>query len=155
MTPSAHVTDTGMGVYYAGGAVWIHGPVKPSVIHLRLSYHLICFSVNTLCSLIITVRLIMHSRNIRKALGAQSKASGLYTVIVTTLIESSALYAVTYIPYIVSWVTRSGAQLVSLPVLAVAQVCVVFTFSGSELMMTTNRSSARSSSLYELPTTEH
>ena len=62
-------------------------------------------------------------------MGTSAGAGGLYKVIVTMVIESSALYAVTFVPYIVPWSTKSGVQFIFLPILADAQVCIVFIFS--------------------------
>src|SRR5882762_2691820 len=89
---SAHTADTAMGV------VFIYQTVQPAwvsshnaaAINIGLSYYAISFSLNVILTLMIVIRLIMHSRNIRNAIGAPTKASGLYRVIVTMLIESSA-----------------------------------------------------------------
>jgi hypothetical protein len=73
----------------------------------------------------IVIRLIRHDRNIRNATGAPAKAFGLYKAIVTMLIESCALYSVTYLLYIVPWSLRSGVQFIFFPILADAQVRIV------------------------------
>jgi len=59
-----------------------------------LPYILISLSLNILLTLMIIVRLILHSRNVRAATGSPVGISGLYKTIATMLIESSALFAV-------------------------------------------------------------
>ena len=68
----------------------------------------------------IVARLALHNRKIRNAAG---RASGLYSAIITMLVESSALYAITFLLYIIPWSMRSGAQFIFFPILAGAQVC--------------------------------
>ena len=126
-TLSAHVTCTVMGI------VFIYETVQPAfvsshnttAVNIGLSYFSIAFSLNIILTLMIVIRLIMHSRNSRNALGAPAKAGGLYKVIVTMLVESSALYAVTFLLFIVPWSIKSGVQLIFFPILADAQVRVV------------------------------
>ena len=73
----------------------------------------------------IVVKLVVHSRNFRKAVGASVMRAGeLYDVIVTIIVESFALYAVTYLVFIGSWRTRSLSYIVA-PILFGAQVCIV------------------------------
>lgn len=42
----------------------------------------------------IIVRLALHNRNIRNAIGASPGPVGLYTAVITMLVESSAIYAI-------------------------------------------------------------
>ena len=58
-----------------------------------LPYYSISLSLNILLTLMIVVRLIMHTRNTRTALGI-SGIGGLCKAIVIMLVESCALYAV-------------------------------------------------------------
>ena len=58
-----------------------------------LPYFSISLSLNVLLTLMIVVRLILHTRSIRTSTG-KGGINGLYMVIVTMLIESSALYGV-------------------------------------------------------------
>ena len=66
-------------------------------------------------------------------MGASAQASGLYKVVVTMLIESSALYAVTSLLFIIPWSIKSGVQFIFFPILADAQVRVVPLFSLCDL----------------------
>ena len=58
-----------------------------------LPYFSISLSLNTLLTIMIVVRLILHARNTRVALGVTG-ISGLCRAIVVMLVESCALYAV-------------------------------------------------------------
>ena len=55
----------------------------------------------------IVTRLFLLHRNIRNAMNAPVRVNGLYRVIVTSLIESCALYSVTLILLMGSWAARS------------------------------------------------
>ena len=56
-------------------------------------YLAISVLLNVLLTLMIVVRLVLHSKNIRAAMGNQGGIGGFYKTAVTILIESSALYA--------------------------------------------------------------
>ena len=58
-----------------------------------LPYFSIALSLNVILTLMIIIRLILHARNTRAALGG-SGIGGLSKAIVTMLVESCALYAV-------------------------------------------------------------
>ena len=79
-------------------------------------------SLNILLTLLIVSRLILHSRNVRKAVGAQSGAGGVYNAIVTMLVESSALYAVSSVLFMGPWGAHSWVASVFFPILAQNQV---------------------------------
>ena len=93
-----------------------------------MSYHSISLSLNVLLTLMIIVRLVLHSRNVRNAIGAHAGATGLYTAVVTMLIESYALYAIAYLLYIALATTSSPFLYVLNPIIAATQVCVASTF---------------------------
>lgn len=95
-------------------------------LNLGLSFYAISVSLNVLLTLMIVTRLILHNKNIRNAMGTSHKPGGLYNAVVTMLIESCAIYAVTYLLYIGPWSTKNSAQLIFSPILTVAQVCDVF-----------------------------
>lgn len=80
-------------------------------------YLSICLSLNLLLTLMIVIRLILHNRNVRQAMGTSGKTTGLYTTVVTMLVESYALYAIALLSYIVpytqgSWVVTISSQIV-------------------------------------------
>lgn len=74
----------------------------------------------------IIVRLILHNKNIQNAMGAPAATSRLYKTIVTMLVESFTLYAVTLLLYIALDATNNPALLVFAPVVTGTQVRDVF-----------------------------
>ena len=48
----------------------------------------------------VVARLFLHNRKVRSALGTQTASSGLYNVIIVMLVESCALYTVTFLLYV-------------------------------------------------------
>jgi hypothetical protein len=94
-----------------------------------------CFSItvalNVLLTLMIVTRLIWHSRNIRDAVGSPARGGGLYKTIITILIESSALYTVNHLCFLVSWSIESPLTYLFLPILVKTQVRAVFLFPGA------------------------
>ena len=87
--PRANVVNVAMGIavvyqnsHTAGVAAWSSFP-----------YFSITLSLNILLTLMISVRVILHARNTRNALGIAG-IGGLCKTIVTMLVESCALYAV-------------------------------------------------------------
>ena len=79
--------------------------------------------LNILLTLIIVVRLILHSRTMRPSMGGPTGISGLYKDIVTMLVESSALYAISSLLFIGPWGAGNSAADIFLPILAETQVC--------------------------------
>lgn len=118
------------------GIVFTYQTLRPEyfnnpqvIINLGLSFFSISVALNVILTLMIIVRLILHSRNVRDAMGAPAGAGGLYTAIVTVLIESCALYAVSFLLFIGPWGADSGVEYVFFPILIETQVRVVFTLS--------------------------
>ena len=108
----ANVTDTVTSIF------WCYHVARQEdyKIVFDMTYLSICLSLNILLTLMIIVRLILHNRNARNAIGASSGAGALYKAIIAMLIESSALYAVGFLLYIISIVSSSRAGLIfSLP----------------------------------------
>jgi hypothetical protein len=101
-----------------------------------IPYFSISISLNILLTLLIVVRLILHSRNIRNALGAQAGAGGVYRAVVTMLIESSALYAVSSVLFIGPWGAGSWVADIFLPILAQNQVRARFFDSRGTILTT-------------------
>lgn len=88
------------------------------------SYTAICAGLNVLLTLMIVMRLAMHSRNFRKAVGTSSASSGLYKAVIIMLIESCAFYAVNLLIYIGLWAANSIYEYIFDPILLEAQVRV-------------------------------
>ena len=76
----------------------------------------------------IVTRLFLLHRNIKKALNAPVRVHGLYRVIVTSLIESYALYSVTYALLIGLLATGNPLFGVVLPIFLNVQVCATLGF---------------------------
>ena len=95
-----------------------------TAIDFGLPYFSISLSLNVLLTFLIVARLVMHSRNVRAAMGAPSGAAGLYRAIVTMLIESCALYAVNSLLFVGPWGAGSHVADIFLPILAEIQVRV-------------------------------
>jgi len=92
------------------------------VIDFGLPYFSISISLNVILTLMIVIRLVLHSKDIHATLGAPGGISGLYKAIITMLIESSALYAVNSALVIGLWVAGNDVAEVFFPVLAEIQV---------------------------------
>ena len=71
-----------------------------------IPYFSISLSLNVLLILMIIIRLILHARNTRTALG-MAGIGGLYKAIIGMLVESSAIYAVSSLLVIVPWGIRN------------------------------------------------
>ena len=87
---------------------------------ISLSFYVISVSLNVLLTLMIVTRLILQKRNIQNAMGTAHGSGGLYNTIVTMLVESCAISALTYILYIVMWVTGNSTEMMFCPLLTVA-----------------------------------
>ena len=90
------------------------------------SYNSISLSLNVILTLMVITRLIWHSRNIRKAIGASDTVVGSYTTIVTMLVESYALYAVVFLLYMATFAAQNSADFVFGGFLGSAQVRPIF-----------------------------
>lgn len=97
-------------------------------VFLGSPYYAISLSLNVILTLMIIVRLALHSRDIRNALGRIVKPDRLYTALITILVESSALYAVSCILYIAPWYVGNSLSNIFLVPLTVTQVRPAFTF---------------------------
>lgn len=103
-------------------------PISPkrTVVHLALSYYSICVSLTVLLTLMIVVRLFLHQRNIRNALGTSAGIGGLYITIVTMLVESYALYAVTFLVFIGLWAANNFMAAIFAAAIGEVQVIAPF-----------------------------
>ena len=64
-----------------------------------LPYYSITLSLNVILTLMVVIRLVLHTRNTRAAMGVTG-TGGLYNAVITMLIESCALYVVSLLPAI-------------------------------------------------------
>ena len=127
-TPPTNVTDVAMGIMLLYQTSQPNSSIWNTVaIDFGVPYFSISLSLNIILTLLIVARLALHSRNIRNAMGAPAGASGLYEIIITVLVESCAIYAVTSLLFVVPWGTKSHVADIFLPILAEIQVRAVFT----------------------------
>ena len=99
-TPKANVVDVGMGILLV-----YQSSIVTSVTWSALPWFSISLSLNIILTLMIVIRLILHTRTIRTAMGG-SGIGGLCKAVITMLVESCALYAVSSALLIGPW----GAQ---------------------------------------------
>ena len=121
MTFRANVDDVAMGI------VLVHANSELAVnAWAGLAYLSISFSLNVLLTLMIIIRIILHVRNTRAAVGI-SGIGGLSKAIVTMLVESCALYAVSTLLVLGSLGADNGGSPITnffLPILTQTQVRV-------------------------------
>ena len=126
LTVSGYDTATGIVFVYA-----VAVPVDPRALpFLRWgdAYYSIALSLNTLLTLMLIMRLVLHSKNIRRAMGDQDGTSRLYKQIIRILVESGALYAASLVLLVGSWATPNGpsvSQFVTMQILPEVQVRTV------------------------------
>ena len=96
--------------------------VTDSIPWSGLAYLSISLSLNVLLTLMIVIRLTLHARNTRAAMG-MTGSGGFCQAIVTTLVESCAFYAVSSLLVIGPWGARSYSTNVFMPILTHTQVC--------------------------------
>ena len=121
LTFLANITDTAMGILATFRMVHPHTAFD-STAQFGLMYFVLSLSLTTLLTVMIILRLVLHARNIRNALGSRANASGLYKTIVVTLVESYALYTITFIVLIVLGNLVDPLGLFFAPVFAGTQV---------------------------------
>ena len=106
----------------AMGITFVYQAADPtSSLWSSLPYFAISFSLNVLLTLMIVIRLILHTRNIRSAMGTTG-SGGFYKAVITMFIESCALYAVTSLLIIGLWVPGNHVSEVFLRILGQTQV---------------------------------
>lgn len=96
--------------------------VRKGIISFNYLCYPISLSLTLLLTLMIIVRLTLHGRSIRNAMGSGANGSGLYKAIATMMVESYALYAVTFIVVIALMDAKSYIEAIFDPILAGAQV---------------------------------
>lgn len=93
------------------------------------TYYSMSLSLDVLLTLMIVTRIVLHSRDFKKAMGSLVKPDRLYKALVTILVESCALYTVSYLLFLGPWASSSPICDAFFPMLASNQVRVIFTFS--------------------------
>ena len=100
-------------------------PVTKSNRWAGPAYFSISIALNVLLTLAIVIRLILHARNVRTAMGGTG-ISGLCKAIVTMLVESCAIYAVSSLLVVGPAVAGSPIANVFMSVVPQTQVRVFF-----------------------------
>ena len=125
--PFANITDAAMGIAYTYLAT--EPDINDDFLgYIGDSYYSISVALNILLTLLIITRLILLRRNIRRAMGASDKRGGLYTAVVTMLVESCALYVVTLLLFCVPWAVGAWFREIFAGILPATQVCTVSAF---------------------------
>ena len=124
---SVNVTGVAMGIVFIHQILQPNGVLYGVAISVGIPFFSISVSLNVLLTLMISIRLILHSRDTQAAMGAPAGVSGLYKTVISMLIESCALYAVNSLLFIIPWAAGgSWVAVVFLPLLAEIQVCPDF-----------------------------
>ena len=92
-----------------------------STVWSPVPYFSISLSLNVLLTLMIIVRLIWHARSVRGAMGING-SGGLCKAIITMLVESCALDAVSSLLVLGPWSAHNMVEETFLPILAETQV---------------------------------
>ena len=118
-TTPANVTDAVTGIL-----VTYHQAAEPldNVIDFGIPFFAISLSLNVLLTSMIVIRLVRHMKDIQGAIGPLFKPNRLYGIVITILVESCALYVVSFVLYIGPWGAGDGAQLIFFPILTQVQV---------------------------------
>jgi hypothetical protein len=91
-------------------------------INFGIPYFSASLSLNILLTLMIVIRLILRGRRVRDTMGPLVRLNKFYKAIVTILVESCALYAVSSILNIGPWCTNNPVQFAFFPILVQTQV---------------------------------
>ena len=90
-------------------------------ISTAFPYLSVSVSLNILLTLMIVIRLILHTRNVRTAMG-MSGIGGLYKTIIIMLIESCVIFAVSSVLVLVPMGIGNPAYYIFMPILCEARV---------------------------------
>ena len=112
----------GIGFIYQGSQPVSIVTKYVAIAHFGTAYYSISLSLDFLLTLMIVGRIFRHSWEIRNAMGVLAKPSRLYTTIITTLVESCALYTVSYLLFLGPWASSSPVSNGFFPMLAQNQV---------------------------------
>ena len=104
-TIRADVDDPGTGIIF----VYRSTELLDSPVWIGLEYFSISLSLNILLTLMIVMRLIMRARQTRMAMG-MAGIGGLPRAIVTMLVESSTLFAVSSLLVLGPWSSASDVS---------------------------------------------
>ena len=115
----ANVVPIAMGITFV---YQLQSTQQMSNVWSALPYFSISLSLNVILTLAIVIRLILHTRNVRTALGG-SGIGGMCKTIITMLVESCTLYAVSSLLVIGPWGVGNPIVNFFLSILEETQVC--------------------------------
>lgn len=92
------------------------------MVQFGAPYFSVAFALNIVLTVMITVRLTIHGRNIRNAMGDAAGTGGLYKATVAIIVESYALFAVVVLLFMGTWAAKSFVQYIFLQILAQMEV---------------------------------
>ena len=118
----AHVTNVGVGIAFIYQVSQRTYFAKSFAADVGIPYFSTSAALNVLLTLMIAVRLILHSRKTQSAMGAPARVNALYKTIVAMLVESCALYTVSSLLFIIPWAARSWVTDLFSPILTQIQV---------------------------------
>ena len=98
----------------------------PHALKFGISYFSLSLSLNILLTIMIVARLILRSRDIRNVMGSPERTGGMYKTVVTILVESSALYAISSLLFLGPWAAGSYVSCLFFPILGETQVRAAF-----------------------------
>jgi len=124
-----HVLGIATGIMFLYQCSRPFDSLRHYLFNFGISYYSIAVALNVLLTLMVVVRLFLHNRKVRSALGTQNASSGLYNAIIVMLVESCALYTVTFLLYVGLAAARNTAANVFFPILIQVQVRDVSTFT--------------------------
>ena len=110
---STNTTNAALGIVCIYEVPILGTPIS---IDTYLSYNFVALSLNVLLTLMIIARIMWHRRNTQNVVGTSAGVGGLYTTVITMLVESCALYTVASLLYLV-------------PVAAGSEISIVFTWA--------------------------
>ena len=128
----ANAPDTAIGILY------IYDETQINSINTSLNlpdfgtpFYAISFSLNVLLTLMIVARLVLHDRSFRKITGTQATAGKVYKTVITILVESFALHAISFLLYMVPWAVGSSVTNIFYTTFTGIQVRTFFLLSHS------------------------
>jgi hypothetical protein len=90
--------------------------------NFKYPYFAISLALNILLTFMIITRLVLRSRGIFIAMGAPVRTTGWWKAAVTLVIESSTLYIVGFLLFLIPWVAESPVADIFMLILAETQV---------------------------------
>ena len=119
----AKITDIGTGAAFT----YVqpdenHPETFTAVRDFGISYFSVSLSLNVILTFMIIARIFSHNRGFQKVMGGPFRTAKIYNAVMTTLVESFALYASSFLLFIATWASGKPIQNVFYQFLIAAQV---------------------------------